>query len=97
MSRSRWYCRVVGLAFGLGLLCLPSAYAVPASRGIQDEDPAGIQQVVRIFLRPIPNILRLFQMDNSPGQGDGPPKDRPQEGVGIDPNGRPPGQGPGQP
>ena len=52
MSRSRWYCRVAGLALTLGLLCLPSAYAAPASRGTQDEGPIGIQrleQVVRSF------------------------------------------------
>ena len=100
MSRCRWFYRVSGLALALGLLALPAVYASPASRRIQDGGPApaGIQQlesVVRSFFRPFANILSAFQMAQS--NGEGPPKDRPQEGVGIDPNGRPPGQGGGLP
>ena len=98
MSRSRLYCRVAALALALGLLCLPAAYAAPASRGTQGADPAGIQQLqqaVWSFFGPIADILRVFQMDNSsPGQGNGPPQENPQEGVGIDPFGKPGPPGP---
>ena len=100
MPRSKWYLLVAGLTLALGLLHLPAAYAAPASRSMQDEDRIGLQQlehVVRSFFRPIVNILRGFQMDNWPPGGGGPPQHNPQEGVGLDPNGRPPGQGPGQP
>jgi hypothetical protein len=100
MSRSKWYRRVAGLALALGLLHLPAAHAAPAGRSVRNEDPAGVQQlerVVRSFFRPIANILSVFQMGSWPPGGGDPPKDKPQEGVGIDPNGRPPGQPPGQP
>ena len=96
MSRCRLCCLVSGLALALGLLT-PAVYAAPASRGIQDEGPVGIQQLeqaVWSFFRPVANILRVFQMDNSPGQDGGPPKDKPQEGVGLDPFGKPGPPGP---